>query len=254
MSGLRLLVTGAAMAGVAAVLRLLAPLPLVAVETLRNAQHVATSVGPESVVLAAAGLAAWLAWAWGALGLLLTAASALPGAAGAAARCTGRIVLPASIRSSAAVALGIGLVVAPTAIAQATPPSGVASAGPVPDWPADTGPADTGPADTGPADTGPADTGPADAPVPDWPPQPPDPSGHGPHVVAPGDYLWAIADARLRRAGDPSPTDGAVATAVAAWWQTNRAVIGPDPDLIHPGQVLQAPAVPPAPTTPGEPR
>lgn len=237
MSVLRLLVTGVAMAAVAGVLQALAPHPLVAVETLRNAQHVATSAGPESVVLAAAGLAAWLTWAWGALGLVLTAAAALPGAAGAAARCTGRLVLPASIRSSAALALGIGLVVAPSAVAQATPPSGVASAGPVPDWPADAGPA-------GPS-------------VPDWPSDPSAPSESpvdGPHVVAPGDCLWDIADAHLRRAGDPPPTDGDVAVAVAAWWQTNRAVIGPDPNLIHPGQALQAPAVPPAPTTPGEPR
>jgi hypothetical protein len=32
-----------------------------------------------------------------------------------------------------------------------------------------------------------------------------------------------------------------VAAAVQAWWRTNAAVIGPDPDLLLPGQVLQPP-------------
>jgi hypothetical protein len=29
------------------------------------------------------------------------------------------------------------------------------------------------------------------------------------------------------------------------WWQLNRGVIGDDPDLIVPGQILQAPSDPP---------
>lgn len=53
-------------------------------------------------------------------------------------------------------------------------------------------------------------------------------------VVRPGDTLWALAAVAL-----PA---GASETAVAAAWrrtyQLNRAVIGADPDLIRPGQVL----------------
>lgn len=231
MSGFRLLVTSAAMAVVAGVLHALAPDPATAVDTLRSAQQVATTTGPDTVVLAAVGLAAWLAWAWGVLGLLLTAATALPGAAGVAAHMATRVVLPAGVRSSAAVALGIGLVVATPVLAPAAAASTVTAAAPVRDWPVSTD---------------------RDEPfVPDWPVAPSRPE---PHVVVRGDCLWQIAAERLRQAGDRSPTDGDVATAVESWWQENRAVIGSDPDLIHPGQVLQAPAPSPAPTTPGEPR
>lgn len=63
-------------------------------------------------------------------------------------------------------------------------------------------------------------------------------------VVRPGDSLWTIA----RSALGPDPT----AADVAAHWprihRANRAVIGADPDLIHPGQRLR---LPPRPTPPG---
>jgi nucleoid-associated protein YgaU len=58
------------------------------------------------------------------------------------------------------------------------------------------------------------------------------------HVVQPGDTLWDIADADL--GGRPD------AAAVTRHWHRihalNRAVIGADPDLIHPGQLLRMPA------------
>ena len=61
-----------------------------------------------------------------------------------------------------------------------------------------------------------------------------DPSGH---VVAAGDSLWTIAAAHL-----PAGTsNSAVDRAWRRWYATNRAVIGPDPDLIVPGQLLQPP-------------
>jgi nucleoid-associated protein YgaU len=54
-------------------------------------------------------------------------------------------------------------------------------------------------------------------------------------VVHAGDSLWSIAARDLGgRARDPAVT--------ARWhrvYATNRAVIGPDPDLIRPGQVLE---------------
>lgn len=56
-------------------------------------------------------------------------------------------------------------------------------------------------------------------------------------VVRPGDTLWSIA------ATDLGP--GASDTAVAARWRqvydANRAVLGPDPDLVVPGQHLALP-------------
>jgi nucleoid-associated protein YgaU len=57
------------------------------------------------------------------------------------------------------------------------------------------------------------------------------------HVVASGESLWAISDQTL--ATDAAPS--AIAQASAAWYRRNREVIGPNPNLIHPGQVLVSP-------------
>jgi len=61
-------------------------------------------------------------------------------------------------------------------------------------------------------------------------------------VVRPGDTLWSLTAARLGNGDRPEPR--AVAAAWPRWWHANRAVVGPDPDLIRPGQVLHPPAVP----------
>ncbi len=65
-----------------------------------------------------------------------------------------------------------------------------------------------------------------------------DASGVAPVVVRGGDTVWAIAKAHL------GPGAGIRATARASdrWYQANREVIGPDPDLIHPGQRLNPPS------------
>lgn len=56
-------------------------------------------------------------------------------------------------------------------------------------------------------------------------------------VVEPGDTLWALAAASL-----PSGASNAdVAARVALLHRTNRATVGPDPDLILPGQELRLP-------------
>jgi nucleoid-associated protein YgaU len=59
-------------------------------------------------------------------------------------------------------------------------------------------------------------------------------------VVHRGDSLWAIAARHL----GPGATDGQIATEWPRWYAENRAVIGPDPDLIQPGQRLRPPAGP----------
>jgi nucleoid-associated protein YgaU len=71
-------------------------------------------------------------------------------------------------------------------------------------------------------------------------------------VVRPGDSLWAIAEADLAERGateSPAPAD------VAAYWPRvyalNRAVIGPDPAVIEPGQRLRLPAAAPTHPHPG---
>ncbi|HEX5088059.1 MAG TPA: LysM peptidoglycan-binding domain-containing protein [Nocardioides sp.] len=56
-------------------------------------------------------------------------------------------------------------------------------------------------------------------------------------VVRPGDSLWALAERDLGGA----TSDQRVDDRWQAIYHRNRGVIGPDPDLIHPGQVLEIP-------------
>lgn len=56
-------------------------------------------------------------------------------------------------------------------------------------------------------------------------------------VVEPGDTLWHIAERAL-----PSHAGSAdIASAWPTWYASNADVIGDDPDLLQPGQVLHAP-------------
>lgn len=56
-------------------------------------------------------------------------------------------------------------------------------------------------------------------------------------VVAAGDTLWSLAAAHL----GPYATDAETADLWPRLYELNRDVIGPDPGLIHPGQVLAMP-------------
>ncbi len=63
------------------------------------------------------------------------------------------------------------------------------------------------------------------------------PSAAGTVVVQAGDCLWNLAQ---EHAG-PTATHREVARLTAAWHAANRTTIGPDPDVLHPGQVLAVP-------------
>ncbi len=56
-------------------------------------------------------------------------------------------------------------------------------------------------------------------------------------VVRAGDSLWTLAARQL----GPFATDAEIARQWPLWFQVNRAVIGGDPALILPGQILQSP-------------
>lgn len=56
-------------------------------------------------------------------------------------------------------------------------------------------------------------------------------------TVRPGDSLWRITAAHL----PADASDAEIAAAWPRWYEANRAVIGADPGLIYPGQVLQTP-------------
>jgi len=55
--------------------------------------------------------------------------------------------------------------------------------------------------------------------------------------VQPGDTVWAIAADHL----PAHATNSTIADATARWYASNRQVIGPDLDLILPGQLLRPP-------------
>ncbi|RBY86530.1 LysM peptidoglycan-binding domain-containing protein [Blastococcus sp. TF02A-30] len=235
MSGRRLTATTSVMAGVALALHVLTPPVAEMVRAVADGQRTADTLGSDVLVTAAAGLLAWVAWVWGALGLLLTAVSAAPGALGRCAEVVTRVVLPAGARRSAALALGVGLSVAAplggtATLLVVTAPAASAETAPgvVPDWPARAAAAPSTPAPTTPA------------PVPDWPDTPTAPAP-GEHVVVRGDCLWDIAAARLTTELGRPPGIAETADAVHAWWTANASVIGADPDLLLPGQVLRPP-------------
>jgi len=58
-----------------------------------------------------------------------------------------------------------------------------------------------------------------------------------PVVVVRGDTLWAIATRHL----PAGASDAEIAAQWPRWYAANRNVIGADPDLIRPGQILHAP-------------
>ncbi len=234
MSIRRLVATAAAMAAIAVVLAALTP-PLTAMaDALAAPQRTVDAQGADVLISATVGLLSWTVWAWGVLGLALTAASALPGLMGGAARLAVQVVLPAGARRSAALLLGLGLGVAAPVMGAAWPAlapaaSATSAAVDVPDWPASAAVAD---------------------PVPDWPtgtesvPDAPAAPSAADRVVVRGDCLWHIAADSLLGELGRLPTDSEIATAVHAWWTANADVIGPDPDLLLPGQVLRPPGPP----------
>ncbi|GAB3088871.1 hypothetical protein [Nocardioides zeae] len=125
----------------------------------------------------------------------------------------------------------VGAVTAAGAVAGgrgASPTADLLDGLPLPDRPGGTIP-DPGPA----AAAGAAADQPDQPSQPDQPDQPSRPSRPS-HVVVAGDDLWSIAAAHLPAAAD----DAAVLEATLALHRANAAVIGPDPDLILPGQRL----------------
>ena len=227
MSTRRLVVTALAMAVVGVFLTHLGPDPAALQAALTHPQRIVDASGPDAVVLAWAAVLAWAVWAWGVAGLGLTAATALPGLLGRAAGSLLHLVLPAGARRAAAVVLGIGLGVGIGApeLASAAPADTVAAS--APDWPV---------AEHRPAPDWPSAV--ATDPAPDWPAP-----AEGDHVIVRGECLWDIAASRLTADAGRPPTDAEVAGAVHAWWTANRSVIGPDPDLLLPGQVLHLPGL-----------
>lgn len=56
-------------------------------------------------------------------------------------------------------------------------------------------------------------------------------------AVRPGDSLWSIAARHL----GPTASDAEIAEAWPSWYAANKQLIGDEPDLLQPGQLLQPP-------------
>ena len=167
------------------------------------------------------GCASWL--------LLICGAALLEARTAGRLQATAWMGCPPSLRRALLAALGVTLVATPS---PAHPATGSGS----PDWIS--------------SPTGASAPHPA-LPVPALPvPARPVGSMRGTSVacvlVRPGDTLWRLAEHRLPATALPA----AVADLVERLHRRNWHVIGPDPDLIHPGQRL----VVPAPQPPEHPR
>lgn len=201
----------------------------------------------ELLAFAAASLALVIA-AWLVVGTVLEVLSHLPGRIGATARLWSDRLTPALARRIAAFVLGVGVGVAggPTQAVASPRSSSLTSSV-----------ADPGFLPTNAIPGTPAlDPGFTPSPVaPGFTPTAPrvrpqaDPGllgGRSPAasaaptnevVVHRGDSLWSIAAHHL----GPDASDAEIARAWPQWFELNRDVIGHDPDVILPGQILRAP-------------
>jgi nucleoid-associated protein YgaU len=227
---------------------------LVTASGIPSACRLLTAGVPSSIDATAAALCMallQLAAVWLAVGLLAQAAAALPGATGRlAARAAARL-LPRLVQRLLAGAVGVGIVAAPVAASAMAPTPGSSppssTALPAPGWPTDdplppprwptNSPRSHAPTSQPGSGRGPgAHQRSARRPTSHRSTQPP--ASHSDQVrVRPGNSLWEIAARTL----PGRPTPARIAAAWPCWWAANRSVIGPNPNLLHPGQLLTAP-------------
>ncbi|GAA2169363.1 hypothetical protein [Pedococcus bigeumensis] len=234
----------------AAAIGALVGLELGALIAARNTWRVVRAPGPaaldEAVVLVVLVVGALLG-AWLVVGTTVACAAHLPGRFGDRARRWSLALAPAVTRRVAAILVGaaLGTTGAPGAAVAADAAQGVVAVSVA-------SVESAGGHRAAPARVpGFALTVPTPAPSPGWTPARP---AHTPAPVARlvtgvsapqpsevvvhrGDSLWGI----VRRELGPGATDTEVAAAWPHWYAANRDVIGPDPDVLLPGQVLRAP-------------
>jgi resuscitation-promoting factor RpfA len=220
----------------------------------------------DQLLALAAATVAWAALGHLVLVLAATGLGALPGAVGRGAAIVAETVTPAAGRRLAR--LAVGLTVAAGSVASTVPataaPGGEtvavpAAAASLPGIQRPGGAHQSSPSATPPdGSEWPAIGRPGRAGgwVPDVPPAAAEPTPPAPPVrlvaavprdgeaiidevvVRRGDSLWQIAARAL--GGDA--TDAEIATEWPRWYETNRDVVGDDPDLLLPGTLLRPPA------------
>ena len=215
---------------------------------------------PDEVVGAVLATAAVLLGAWLAVTTLTSLLAHLPGRVGRLLDAWSRSWSPAAVRRVAAVLVGASVsgVLAPGSAVGAAPPSpspGFTVTAPAtrPTAAPDQGGAANRAALPGFTVTGTRSARPeSPAAAPGWVPQrpvvrpqaapglvagTPRRTSGAEVVVLRGDSLWSIVARRL----GPEATDAEVAGEWPRWYAANRSVIGDDPDVLLPGQVLHAP-------------
>jgi LysM domain len=248
---------GVLLAGIAALLSWAAGPPA---DTWRLLLSAADGSTPDldRLLASSAALAAWIGLGWLGIAAFLEVASVLPGAAGRGCAAVAAKTSPMLIRRIVQAAIGVSVLAGPLTAgsAFAAGPStttstsagvdrpnslaapGLGNSSPAPlvlDRPATPFVASPPPKAAKWTSAGPTAlvTGVAHRDTGD----PSDPSTHG-YVVRRGDTLWDIAARHL----GPAATAVDISREWPAWYDTNRAVIGPDPDLIRPGVLLLPPS------------
>jgi hypothetical protein len=183
----------------------------------RQVQNGPAELDPLMTLCAAA--LAWACLSWLTLAFVLALLTAVPGTAHGALTRVAAWVTPPVVRRASVTLLGLAVAVPATAAA-------AGATTPAPDSGRQPTVSAASQVRTGPLPN-------LDRPIAGRPPL------TDPVAVRPGDTLWAIA-ART----SPVATDAAVRRSWPRWYAANRAAIGPDPDLIRPGQHLRPPYAP----------
>ena len=200
------------------------------------------TAAPDAAVATAAAVLGWLVLCWLALGVTLTLVGALSGALTSAAGPWGdsrSSVAPSVVRQAVQRSIRVSLVAGAVGSAVVAPTVAIASPTPsaadvrLTDRPAPS----TWPVLDRPAHPGAPTATHAPTPAAAAEPTAPARTGEGRYRVRSGDSLWSIA-ARHLPAG---ASQAEIARAWPRWWRLNREVVGADPSLIRPGQVLRVP-------------
>lgn len=252
------------------------------VTVVRRAPALPGATRPDDVLLVLLGWVGLLMAAWLALGCLLAVAALLPGTGGRAAASIADRITPVAVRKVLALVLGasVGSLALPPALVsvagtgpvtrstdpQAPGPGEPASShitrdstsGPTAGLTPGFTPSEASPGFVPTVDLSSTDSrAPRVAPGPGYVPTAP-PAVHdadrsrllaptprattAAHDLVPvrrGDSLWSIAARHL----GPTASDAEVAWEWPRWYAANRDVVGDDPDLLTPGQLLRPPSM-----------
>ncbi len=215
---------------------------------------------PDEVLVPAVALSALFVVVWLSCCLSLELLAHVPGAVGRCAAHAAALVTPRQVRRLSVALLGLGMAagLGSSPSAAATPAPALSAPSPAPGPGAVPDDAPGLPTLPDPGFGSHTEPRPRSVPDPGWVPSAPavraqpdvrvltpaprgEPAPDQPHevVVHRGDSLWSIAARHL----GPEASDGEIARAWPAWYAANREVIGADPDLLLPGQVLRTPEV-----------